>query len=63
MSLITRASTASMDASTGQLAPQITGLYAGEDLDVAAPCYIKSSDGKVEDAKICHDAALSCCMA
>lgn len=47
MSLITRASTASMDASTGQLAPQITGLYAGEDLDVAAPCYIKSSDGKV----------------
>jgi len=36
-----------MDASTGMYAPQITGLYAGEDLDVAAPCYIKSSDGKV----------------
>ena len=47
MSLITRASTASMDASTGMYAPQITGLYAGEDLSVAAPCYIKSSDGKV----------------
>ncbi len=47
MSLVTRASTASMDASTGMFAPQITGLVAGEDLDVAAPVYIKSSDGKV----------------
>lgn len=47
MALITRASTASMDASTGMYAPQITGLVAGEALDVAAPCYIKSSDGKV----------------
>jgi len=36
-----------MDASTGQYAAQITGLLAGEDLDVAAPCYIKSSDGLV----------------
>lgn len=47
MSLLTHASTASMDVSTGQFAPQITGLIAGEALDVAAPCYIKSSDGKV----------------
>lgn len=47
MGLVTRASTAQMDVSTGQFAPQITGLVAGEDLDVAAPCYIKSSDGKV----------------
>lgn len=47
MTLVTRASTAQMDVSTGQFAPQITGLVAGEDLDVAAPCYIKSSDGKV----------------
>jgi hypothetical protein len=36
-----------MDVSTGQFAPQVTGLIAGEDLAVAAPCYIKSSDGKV----------------
>jgi hypothetical protein len=36
-----------MDASTAMYAPQITGLVAGENLDVAAPCYIKSSDGKV----------------
>jgi len=36
-----------MDASTAQYAPQLTGLYAGEDLDVAAPCYVKASDGKV----------------
>lgn len=47
MALITRASTASMDSSTAMVAPQITGLVAGEDLDVASPCYIKSSDGKV----------------
>lgn len=47
MALITRASTASMDVSTGMFAPQITGLMAGEVLDVAAPCYIKSSDGLV----------------
>ena len=47
MSLVTRITRASMDASTGMYAPQLTGLYAGEDLDVVAPCYIKSSDGKV----------------
>lgn len=47
MALVTRASTASMDASTGMFAEQVTGLRAGEALDVAAPCYIKSSDGLV----------------
>ena len=47
MALVTRATTASMDASTGMFAPQITGLIAGEALDVVAPCYIKASDGKV----------------
>lgn len=47
MALVTRVSTAGMDGSTGQYAPQITGLLAGEALDVAAPCYIKSSDGKI----------------
>ena len=47
MALVTRAANASMDASTGMFAPQISGLVAGEALDVAAPCYIKSSDGKV----------------
>ena len=46
MADITKVAGASMDASTGFFAPQITGLIAGEDLDVAAPCYIKS-DGKV----------------
>lgn len=59
MSLVTRASTASMDASTGMFAPQITGLTAGEDLAVVAPCYIKSSDGKVymTDATAANEAA------
>lgn len=47
MSLITRLATASLDVSTARNAPQITGLYAGEALDLCAPCYIKSSDGKV----------------
>lgn len=47
MALVTRAATASMDVSTMQFAPQITGLVAGEVLDICAPCYIKSSDGKV----------------
>lgn len=47
MALVTRAATASMDVSTGAFAPQITGLVAGEALDAVAPCYIKSSDGKV----------------
>jgi hypothetical protein len=36
-----------MDSSTGAFAPQITGLMSGEALDVAAPCYLKTSDGKV----------------
>jgi len=47
MALITRATTASVDASTAMYAPQISGLIAGEAIDIAAPCYIKSSDGKV----------------
>lgn len=47
MALVTRDSAASMDASTGMIAPQITGCIAGENLDVAAPCYIKGSDGLV----------------
>ena len=36
-----------MDVSTGELAAQITGLVAGEALLAVAPCYIKTSDGKV----------------
>lgn len=47
MSLITRASAASPDASTAQYAPQVTGYIAGEAIDPAAPCYIKASDGLV----------------
>lgn len=56
MADITKSADASMDASTGAFAPQITGLLAGEDLDVAAPCYIKSdglvymADGSANDA-------------
>jgi hypothetical protein len=46
MALVTRNSDASMDATTGQFAPQITGLICGEDIDPAAPCYIET-DGLV----------------
>lgn len=45
MALITRDANAGVDASTASMAAQITGLYAGEDLDAAAPCYIHT-DGK-----------------
>lgn len=48
MADITKVAQASMDTSTGMFAPQICGdLYAGEILNVAAPCYIKIADGKV----------------
>lgn len=46
MSLITRSADASVDASTAAVAPQISGLVAASDIDVAAPCYITSA-GKV----------------
>ncbi|MBA3891544.1 MAG: hypothetical protein H0X64_13540 [Gemmatimonadaceae bacterium] len=46
MALVTRSAEASIDASTGMVAPQITGLLAGAALDVAAPCYIHT-DGTV----------------
>lgn len=48
MALVTRSTSASLDASTGMYAPQTTGnLYAGEALDAVAACYIKASDGLV----------------
>lgn len=48
MALVTIDTNASVDASTGMTAPQITGdLFAGEDLLAVCPCYIKNSDGKV----------------
>lgn len=48
MALVTPSTSASMDAASAMFAPQISdGLVAGEALLVAAPCYIKASDGKV----------------
>jgi hypothetical protein len=45
MALITRSTTASLDANQAE---QVSaGLLAGEALDLVAPCYIKSSDGLV----------------
>lgn len=48
MADVARTADASVDTSTAQFAPQITGsVYAGEDLDACAPCHIKAADGKV----------------
>jgi len=47
MALVTRDASASLDASSGMFAGQLSGdLFAGEALDLLAPCYIKSTDGK-----------------
>lgn len=46
MSLVTKASDASIDTVSAQTAPQLSGLVAGEALDVLAPCCLKS-DGLV----------------
>ena len=47
MSLVTKATDASLDAASAMYAPQRSGLVAGEALDALAPCYIKESDGLV----------------
>lgn len=47
MALVTRSNDASIDPVSALYAPQIGGLIAGEDIDPAAPCYVKASDGKV----------------
>jgi hypothetical protein len=59
MALVTRSALASIDVGLAQFVPQITGLLAGEDLDIAAPCYIKTADGKVwmTDATAANEAA------
>lgn len=46
MALLARG-TVSLDVSTGQFAPQISGLFAGEDLDAGAACFIAAADGLV----------------
>lgn len=58
MALVTRSAEASMDASTGMVAPQITGLIAGADLDAASPCYIHT-DGTVRMCNATADDALA----
>lgn len=48
MALVTRSTEASADTRSLMKADQIAGdLFAGEDLDAAAPCYIKAADGLV----------------
>lgn len=49
MANVTRSSTADIEATSALRASQLPGsaLRAGEDLDPAAPCYIKTADGLV----------------
>lgn len=47
MAAVTRSAQASPDASTGQFAPQISGLVTGELCNAGEPCYIKAADGKI----------------
>lgn len=47
MASVTKDPNASVDVSTAMFAAQITGLIAGENIAVCAPCYIKAADGKV----------------
>jgi hypothetical protein len=47
MAPVTKDPNASVDVSTAMFAAQITGLIAGENISVCAPCYIKAADGKV----------------
>ena len=46
MTLVTRSAKTSADTTSIMRSPQITGI-AGEDIDIGAPCYIKSSDGLI----------------
>lgn len=47
MSLVTKASDASLDAASAMYAPQRSGQTAGAALDAFAPCVIDTSDGLV----------------
>jgi hypothetical protein len=59
MGLVTPANV-SIDTMTAQFSPQIAGLYAGEDLLEAAPCYVESdglvymsyTSGSANDARV-----------
>jgi hypothetical protein len=46
MAVVARSARASMDATTGMIAPQISGLIAGEASTGPAFFYIKAADGK-----------------
>lgn len=47
MAVVAKSSRASMDATTGMIAPQISGLIAGAAIPLLSLCYIKGADGKV----------------
>lgn len=47
MAAITISANASMDGSTAQLAMQLSGKVAGEDINAGQPVYLKQSDDKI----------------
>lgn len=46
MALVTRSTKASVEVGSAQRSPQVIGI-AGEDIDMAAPCYIDTTTGKI----------------
>lgn len=47
MAVVVKSARASMDATTGMIAPQISGLIAGAAIPALAFCYIDATTGKV----------------
>lgn len=47
MAAITISANASVDASTAQVAMQLSGKVAGEDINAGQPVYLKQSDDKI----------------
>lgn len=46
MPQVARRANVGFDANTTMFAPHVSNVYAGEDIDAGAPCYIKAADGK-----------------
>lgn len=60
MALVTRSATASVDPVTAQLDKQLPDLIAGEDIEVASPCYIASTGLVMNSNGTAANAAAKC---
>ena len=62
MAAVTRDTGASLDASTGAFANQISGLIAGEDIVAGAVCRINGADGKIYNSNGVALGAAAVCL-